>query len=184
MHQRLESGLEQQGQWFAALTAFALVNGVSWSVSSLNIGTSWPFQVTLPLAVICIGGVKLLLGWQQQNAAPDSRRGWFARVPLRHIFGYASGMIALELVGMLRLANMWDIQKLQQVWGLALVAHIVWSVLLWPALQAWFRPRNVDRAVHKPKRSIDHLVLDDDGEFGDAFDSDNDDRRASTSDKF
>ena len=164
MHMQLERSLEQQGQWFTALTAFTLLNALSWGLSSFNVGTSWPFQMTLPLAVIIIGGIKLLLGWQQENTAPDSHRGWFARLPLRHIFGYATGVLVLELIGMLRLANRWDVQTLQQGWGIVLVAHIVWSMLLWPVLQRWFPAQ----ATHKPKRSLDHLMLlDDDGELAD-----------------
>ncbi|HLV34940.1 MAG TPA: hypothetical protein VKY59_07505 [Spirillospora sp.] len=166
MHDQLNADLQKQGRWSVALLAFGLVNAASWSISALNIGSSWPFQTTLPFAVLILGGVNLFVAWQQRREA--RRSGWLARLPLRHIFAYGFGAIGLWLLGGLRLINYWDADNTIIVWGVVVLLHIVWSVLLQPLIQ---RVMPAEAHSERPKRKLgSRLALADDGEVLDIVD--------------
>ena len=158
---------ERQARWSMGLTAFAMINAVSWAATTVNLGSSWAFQMTLPLAVLVIGGVQVFLNWQQQRRS--ELRTWFTRLPLRHIVAYASGVIALWMAGAYRLVNYWDAYNTRTVWGIVLLIHILWSVALWPAIEKWILHRTAAEQPRK-RRSVEHLVLAEDGEVLDIVD--------------
>ena len=56
MHLSFEAALEGQGGWSTMLLAFAVINALSWTVSVFNLCSSWPFQTTLPSALLILGG--------------------------------------------------------------------------------------------------------------------------------
>lgn len=178
-HRRFEADLERQGRWSLSLTAFALVNVLSWVVATANMGTSWAFQMTAPLSIIVIGSVNVFLSWQQQRRL--ALANWFTRVPLRHIIGYGAGSLALYLAGVFRMMNHWDASNLTLVWGIVLILHIVWNVLLWPGVQSLRSDQASSTAAQPEKRkSGDQLVLADDGEVLDITDDHWDDDERTT----
>ncbi|MCC7446535.1 MAG: hypothetical protein IT324_03915 [Anaerolineae bacterium] len=168
MHQQLERDLESQGRWSTALAVFSLVNPVSWLVTALNMGTSWAFQMTGPLAVLSVGGISVYLLWQQQRQ--QGRDNWFVRLPLWHVALYGVGVLGLWLAGAYRAINYWDADTLIKGWGLVLLVHIVWSVAVQPLL------RNVlpglQREQAAKRKPAARLVLGDDGEVLDVTDQD------------
>lgn len=167
MHDQLNTDLQKQSRWSVALLVFGIVNAASWSISALNIGSSWPFQTTLPFAVLILGGVNLFLAWQQRREA--GRRGWLARLPLRHIFAYGFGTVGLWLLGAFRLINYWDANNTIIVWGVVLLLHIIWNMLLQPVIQRFMPGESEPRA----KRKVgSRLALADDGEVLDILDED------------
>lgn len=168
IHQRLETDLEQQGHWSLSLTVFTLVNVVSWLITALNMGTSWALQMTLPLAVLIIGGINVYLSWQRQRQ--QGRDNWFVRLPLRHTTVYGTGVIGLWLAGAYRAINYWDVDTLIKWWGLVLLIHMVWSVVVQPLIQKALPKRQADQiAKRKPAA---RLVLRDDGEVLDITNQD------------
>lgn len=169
-HRQFEAGLERQARWSVSLTAFAIINALSWVVASINMGTSWAFQMTVPLAVLIIGGAQAFLNWQQQRWA--GRRSWFTRLPLRHIVAYAAGSLGLWIAGAFRMINHWDADHAVFVWGIVLLLHIVWSVAVWPFIQrVTGRSAQAEQpAKRKPARHVERLVLADDGEVLDIVD--------------
>lgn len=72
LHRKFKAELEAQGRWSVTLLAFAVVNFISWGVSAFDIGTSWPFQMNLPLAIVTLGGVNLFLNWQDRRHRDQS----------------------------------------------------------------------------------------------------------------
>lgn len=168
MHRQLEHDLESPGRWSTALAVFSLVNLVSWLVATLNMGTSWAFQMTAPLAVLSIGGINVYLLWQQQR-----QRGydnWFVRLPLRHAAVYGGGVVGLWLAGAYRAINYWDADTLIKGWGLALLVHMVWCIAVQPLLRKALPGLQRDQiAKRKP---VARLVLGDDGEVLDIIDQD------------
>ena len=162
MHQSLQADLEQQGRHSRALLAFALVNLVSWAISALNMGTSWGFQMTLPLAVMIIGGVPLFLDWQARQQT--ERKNWFARLPLRHMIAYGGGIIGLWLAGAARVINPWDADTILKYWSILLPLHIVWSVVVQPVVQT-FMPRQAQASPLEKRKPDSRLLLADDGEI-------------------
>jgi hypothetical protein len=162
MHQALEADLERAGRWSAALTAFALVNAISWLLSLLNPTSSWPFQTTLPFALMIVGGVQVWLAWQQQRA--DRRNNGFTRLPLWHIFIYPAGVILLWALGAYRAINSWDANRVAELWLVVLLAHIVWSVAVVPLLQ-WGRARVTQPEQAAKRKPYEAVTLGDDGEL-------------------
>ena len=127
LHRKFEADLEAQGRWSVTLLAFAVINFISWGVSAFNIGSSWPFQMTLPLAIMTLGGVNLFLNWQHRRQT--ERSGWFVRLPLLHIVAYGAGVIALGIAGMYRMINYWDVDTLIKGWGIVVLLHILFNVI-------------------------------------------------------
>lgn len=168
MHNSLQADLEHQGRHSRALLAFALVNLVSWTISAVNMGTSWGFQMTLPLAVMIIGGVPLFLDWQARQQA--EYKNWFARLPLRHIIAYGVGIIGLWLAGAYRVINPWDADTLLKYWSILLPLHIVWSVVVQPIVQN-FMPGKAQTAPPEKRKPDARLLLADDGEVFEIADS-------------
>ena len=164
LHQKLETDLERQGRWSIGLVAFALVNVISWVISAINMGTSWGFQMTPPLAMICIGGVSLFLMWQRQRRS--EYKGWFTRLPLRHIVVYGVGVIGLWLAGTYRLINSWDADTLIQGWSIVLLIHTLLAVVVIPIIGRFQNQVGSSETADKQKRH-DRLVLNDDGELRD-----------------
>ena len=173
-HRELESRLERQGCWSLGLFAFALVNVLSWAGSAINIGTSFAFQMTVPLAVLIIGGIPVFMSWQ---ARQHERAGWFARLPLRHLIAYAAGFIGLWFAGTSRLINPWDANTLVEGWSILLLIYIVWAVVVGPLIQHFWpgRQRSEQPAKRKP---ASQLVLADDGEVLDITEQDAEPYRA------
>lgn len=169
MHHQLDDVLQGQGRWARVLLAFAVINALSWGVSTLNIGTSWPFQMTLPLAVIIIGGVNVFLHWQERRE--KRTRTWLTRLPLRHIGVYGVGVIGLAVAGMYRMVNPWDVNNVTLVWGIMLVLHIIFSVIVQPLIERMLPTQERESAPEKRKTPA-RLVLADDGEVVDIADVD------------
>jgi hypothetical protein len=169
MHRSLAAGLERQGRWALALLAFGLVNAASWVVSAINMGTSWPFQTTIPLALLTIGGVSAYATWQQHRR--EKRDGWFARLPLRHVVAYGAGSIGLVLAALLRLINPWDAETLIAGWGVLLVLHMVVAVVVWPLIRR-FLPDTLHQEQPAKRKPGARLVLADDGEMLNVIDGD------------
>ena len=161
MHHQLDANLQKQSRWSVALLVFGLVNAASWAIAAYDMGTSWAFQMTLPFAVLFLGGVNLFLAWQQQREA--GRTGWLARLPLHHMIAYGFGFVGLGLAGMLRLINSWDAENGILVWGVVVLLHIIWSVLLQTVVQ---RIMPSESQFERPaKRKVgNRLALADDGE--------------------
>ncbi|MBL8120604.1 MAG: hypothetical protein JNJ78_23975 [Anaerolineae bacterium] len=176
MHQRFEADLERQSRWSVGLTAFALVNVFSWFASLLNMGTSWGFQMTPILALIIIGGVQLFMAWTQGR---QRRSTLFTRLPLRHIFLYGIGTVLLGIASAFRMINHWDANNAVMVWGVVVLLHIIWSVLVQPFVQRVI-PQLAPAAAataEKPKHGA-RLALADDGELVELDDLDDDDDSA------
>lgn len=180
-HQHLEADLERQARWMTALTAFSLINLLSWGVSALlGYGSSWPFQMTPFVAVFVIGGVSLYLSWRQQRqqAANDERHlSWFARLPLRHTFIYVVGSFCLWIAGAFHMINYWDAQTLIAYWSVLLLAQTGWNVIIGP-LSARFMGKAKRTASAEKAKHTDRLVLGDDGEVLDIIDAESEQRRA------
>jgi membrane protein implicated in regulation of membrane protease activity len=177
-HRSLAAGLERQGRWALALLAFALVNAVSWVVSAINIGTSWPFQTTIPLALLIVGGVNAFSIWQQRQH--EKQDDWFARLPLRHVIAYGAGSIGLVLAALLRLINPWDADTLVAGWGMVLLVHVVVAVAVWPFVRR-FLPDTRHQEQPAKRKPGARLVLADDGEMLNAIDGDAERFQAHTS---
>ncbi len=169
MHHQLDADLQKQSRWSVALLAFGLVNVTSWVVSAFDIGSSWPFQTLLPFAVLILGGVNLFLAWQQQRES--GRAGWLSRLPLRHMVAYGFGTVGLGLLGAYRLINNWDAENGILVWGVVVLLHIVWSVLLRPVIQH-FMPGDSQSERPAKRKTGSRLALADDGEVLDIVDED------------
>ncbi len=177
-HRSLAAGLERQGRWALALLAFALVNAASWVVSAINIGTSWPFQTTVPLALLIVGGVNAFSIWQQRQH--EKRDDWFARLPFRHVIAYGAGSIGLVLAALLRLINPWDADTLVAAWGMVLLVHVVVAVAVWPFVRR-FLPDTRHQEQPAKRKPGARLVLADDGEMLNAIDGDSERFQARTS---
>jgi hypothetical protein len=166
MHQQLEDGLEAQGHAVIALTVFAVVNVLIWIMAVANIGSSFAFQMNWPIALVVIGGINAFSTWQRQKR--NGQQNWFTRIPLRHLTAYVFGVLALAIIGMLRLVNYWDVNTVVELWTWLLLAHVGFSVIvqpLWQRLSHWLmKPA-------KRKRS-EHMLLDDEGELVDIIDDD------------
>ncbi len=158
-HHSLESDLERQSRWSRGLVAFAGVNLLSWLVSDLTVGTSWPYQMTLPIAVLVIGGFTAFSIWQQ--ARRDQRPAWLARLPVRHIVIYGMGAFVLGLLGMFRAINDRDATLLIVGWFVLVMLNIFWSVIAHPLIDAMMRRFQPQPEKRKPDAQ---LVLADDGE--------------------
>jgi hypothetical protein len=169
LHRKFEADLEAQGRWSVTLLAFAVVNFISWGVSAFNIGSSWPFQMTLPLAIMTLGGVNLFLNWQHRRQT--DRGGWFVRLPLLHLIAYGAGVIALGIAGMYRMINYWDVDTVIKGWGIVLLLHILLNVIVWPLMQR-FLPENLLSTIPTKRKPPARLVLSDDGEVLDIEDED------------
>lgn len=163
MHRGLENELETRGHWSTALTAFAAINVLSWLGTAMNIGTSWGFQLTLPSAILIIGGVKVFLHWRQQRRM--GQKTWLSRLPLAHIVVYVFGAFALGMAGMLRAVNAWDAENAILVWGAVLLVHIALMVVIMPILQ------NVMSSVSpaEKRKGMPQLALAADGELVERF---------------
>ena len=161
MHRALESKLEGDGRWSLSLTAFALVNALSWTLSATNIGSSWPFQTTLPFAIMIVGGMLTYMSWQKQRE--DGHESWFSRLPLRHLFAYPVGVILLWALGAYRAINYWDADNLIRLWGIVLGAHVLLDVVIRPGLRRITRLRSKVKRPAK-RKAAERLVLADDGE--------------------
>ena len=89
--------------------------------------------------------------------------------------------LALYLAGVFRMMNHWDASNLTLVWGIVLILHIVWNVLLWPGVQSLRSDQASSTAAQPEKRkSGDQLVLADDGEVLDITDDHWDDDERTT----
>ncbi len=170
LHQELESELESQGHQITALAVFALFNAVSWFGTVINMGTSFAFQMTLPFAVIVAGGLSAYFSWQQQRRLGRTQ-GWFTRLPLRHMAAYVIGVVILGLLGMFRMVNPWDVNTIVQDWGLLLLAHIAYELVI-RRLWDWLNALIAQPAKHKRSH---RLALGDDGEIEVYSDEDLDD---------
>jgi hypothetical protein len=166
MHHQLNADLQKQSRWSVALLAFGVVNAASWALAAYDMGTSWAFQMTLPLAVLILGGVNLFLAWQQQRES--ERSGWLARLPLRHMIAYGFGVVGLGLAAMFRMINPWDADNSIIVWGVIVLLHIIWSVLLQPVIQHFMSGESERPAKRK---TGSRLALADDGEVLDIIDA-------------
>ncbi|HVU12897.1 MAG TPA: hypothetical protein VHD90_16580 [Phototrophicaceae bacterium] len=158
LHLSFEAALEQQGSWSGLLLAFAVVNAVSWGLSVLNVGTSWPFQMTQPLAVLILGGGAFYVTWQRRRR--EGQRNWFTRIPVLHIALYAIGAPILALLGAYHAINYWDAQTLIGWWTLIVLAHILFAVVILPLIERLIPQREV--AKRKPSQ---RLMVGDDGEL-------------------
>lgn len=165
MHDRLNGSLERQGWLAQGLTTFALVNAVSWLGVALNLGTSWGFQLTLPMALVLVGGVYGFRAWQQNRR---NGGGWLGRLPLHHIVIYGVGAFLLGLAGILRMINSWDADTLIGLWAGVLVIHILVAVFAKPLLARFFS-EGTGKSTGKRKVSAEkpneRLMLSDDGEI-------------------
>jgi hypothetical protein len=167
LHRKFEADLEAQGRWSVTLLSFAVINFISWGVSAFDIGSSWPFQMTLPLAIMTLGGVNLFLNWQHRRQT--DRKGWFVRLPLLHIVAYGAGVIALYIAAAYRMINAWDAHTVIQLWGIVLLLHILVNVSAWPLMQR-FLPENLLSTMPTKRKPPARLVLSDDGEVLDIED--------------
>jgi hypothetical protein len=159
MHRSLEAPLQAQSRWSASLGAFALVNALSWVAGALNMGSSWPFQMTPIFAAVVIGGVQAYLFWQQQRGS--GRKSWVSRFPLMHLFVYLAATVILALLGAMRAVNPWDVNTLVE-WGLVLLlASILWNVILQPLIER-MGSLNPAQGKRKPAYAV---ALSDDGEL-------------------
>jgi hypothetical protein len=169
LHRKFETELETQGRWSVTLLAFAVINFISWGVSAFDVGTSWPFQMTLPLAIMTLGGVNLFLNWQHRRQT--DRKGWFVHLPLLHIVAYGAGVIALYIAATYRMINPWDVHTVIQLWGIVLLLHILLNVIVWPLIQR-FLPENLLSTMPVKRKPPARLILSDDGEVLDIEDED------------
>lgn len=160
LHRTLSDELASQGQQISALTVFALVNVVAWLATALNMGTSFAFQMTLPIAAVLAGGLNAFFIWQRQRRQGNTA-GWFVRFPLRHVIAYGIGIVMLWLLGVTSRINYWDVNTLVEYWTYVLVAHIGFELILrrlWTAFTGF----SAHAAKRKPHQ---RLALGDDGEI-------------------
>ena len=162
LHTTLGSDLERDGWLSQGLTVFALVNAVSWFGASLNLGTSWGYTLTLPAALVLIGGIYSFRAWQHSRKNGDG--GVVTRLPLHHIVVYAVGMVLLGIMGSARMINSWDIDNLVGGWTIALLLHILWSVVGAPLFRRASLAHEAHTAPAKRKNTA-RLALTDDGEI-------------------
>ncbi len=161
MHRALSSDLERAGRWSLGLALFAVINVLNWIISALNMGTSWGFQLTLPAAILLVGGSYTYQMWQQSRR--EERDTWFTRLPLSHMLLYGVGTVVLGLLGAFRMVNYWDVNTLVGGWTAALLFHIVVAVLLLPALRHLLP--NVFGDPHIKRKPAERLLLANDGEI-------------------
>lgn len=162
LHQRLSHDLEHKGWLSQALTVFALVNGASWFGAAISTGTTWGFQVTLPTALLLIGGVYGYRLWRHSRATAANH--WITRFPLVHLIVFLVGAVALALLGSLRMFNPWDGDMLVGGWTIFLLLHILWSVVLSPLLNR-HAPSASDLDARLKRKHAERLMLSDDGEI-------------------
>lgn len=91
-------------------------------------------------------------------------------MPLLHIVAYGAGVIALGIAGMYRMINHWDVDTLITLWGIVLLLHILFNVIVKPLFQR-FTQDSIQPEKRKPSA---RLVLSDDGEVLDIDDEDAD----------
>lgn len=170
LHQNLGGDLERKSWLTEGLTIFALVNAASWFGASLNLGTSWGYFLTLPMAIVLVGGVYGFRAWQYNRRKGGG--GFLSRLPLHHIAIYGVGMFLLALAGSLRMVNSWDVNTLAVLWTVAILLHIAWSVVAAPL----FRRAEQEHQRHTPqqgkRKNADRLTLTDDGEILPAAETD------------
>ncbi len=170
MHHSLESELQDQSRWSLGLMVFGLVNALSWLVSAPNVGSSWPFQTTLPLAIAVIGSISAFKVWQRQRQLEE--KSWFTRLPLRHIFIFCLGAVGLALLDVFQMINNWDAENLIVWWALVVVLHIIAAEAVVPIFNGvkrfLFRNQHDKR---KPAVPLE-LVIGDDGEVFDIGEQD------------
>lgn len=165
MHDSLSSSLERQGWLAQGLTTFALVNAVSWLGVALNQGTSWGFQLTLPMALVLVGGVYGFRAWQQRRRTGG---GWLGRLPLHHIIVYGVGTFLLGIAGTLRMINSWDVNTLVGTWTGLLLIHIFVAVIGKPLLEQFFGEgtgESTGKRKVSARKPTERLILSDDGEI-------------------
>ncbi len=159
MHANLAGQLERHGWLSQGLTVFALVNAVSWFGASLNLGTNWGYFLTLPTALILVGGVYGFRAWQHSRKTGGG--GIFARLPLRHLIVYALGVVLLAVSVSARMVNPWDADALVGIWTLAVLLHVVWSLLA----PVFSRASLEHQAQAGKRKQAPRLALADDGEL-------------------
>lgn|GEM_PF-3308862 len=162
LHRCMSGDLEQKGWLTQSLTVFALVNAASWFGASFNLGTSWGYQLTLPFALLLIGGVYGYQSWRHSRASGEN--SWITRFPLTHLIAYVVGSVVLAILGAYRMINPWDVNTLVGGWLILLVLHVVWSVGLSPLLNQ-LAPAASDLEAHLKRKPSERLVLSDDGEI-------------------
>ncbi len=166
LHRLFETGLEREGSWSTILLVFAAINALSWGLSLLNAGTSWPFQMTQPIAVVILGGGAVVAAWHRYRHASEDT--WFTRIPVRHIIAFVIGAPILMLLGAYHAINYWDAQILIGWWMIAVLAHIVLAEAVLPLIRR-FMPK---QAAKRKRDSRQRLMLGDDGEITEVVESD------------
>lgn len=172
LHRELDANLKQQAFWFPPLTVFTLINAVFWLATLLNIGTSFAFQLTAPLAVFVIGGIGLYTAWRERRN--NGQDDWIARLPLPHIGLYIFGNFFLGLLAIFRAINMWDQQTIWGWWTLIIIAHILYAIILQPVTQV-VKAKRQPAGVLAPEtfqhdKAKRRLALSDDGELVEVLD--------------
>lgn len=162
LHQRMSGELARKGWLTQALTVFALVNAVSWFGASLTPGTSWGYQLTLPFALLLVGGVYGYQSWRHSRATGTNN--WLTRFPLAHLFAFLAGSVVLAVLGAYRMVNGWDVNTLVSGWLILLVLHVVWSVVLAPLVNS-LTSKQSDLDARLKRKPAERLMLSDDGEI-------------------
>ncbi len=174
LHRQIDANLQRQAFWFLPLTLFTLVNAVFWLATLLNMGTSFAFQLTAPLAVFVIGGIGLYTAWRERRTSGQD--DWIARLPLPHIGLYLFGNLFLGLLAIFRAINMQDHQAIWGWWSVILIAHIIYAIILHPLTQAIKTKRQTADSLLSEAPQTDkakrHLALADDGELVEIPDED------------
>lgn len=163
LHQSLSSDLARNGWLTEGLTVFALVNAASWFGASLNLGTSWGYQLTLPIAVVLVGGVYGFRAWQHSRR--NGGGSFLARLPLHHIVVYGVGTLLLAVAGSARMINPWDVDTLMGGWTIVILMHILWSVALAPLFRRAAQEHQGQVKQGGKRKNADRLTLTDDGEI-------------------
>lgn len=162
LHQRMSGELARKGWLTQALTVFALVNAVSWFGASLNLGTNWGYTLTLPIALVLVGGVYGYQSWRHDRAT--GQVNWLTRFPLAHALAFVAGSVVLAVLGVYRMVNGWDVNTLVSGWLILLVLHVVWSVVLAPLVNS-LTSKQSDLDARLKRKPAKRLMLSDDGEI-------------------
>lgn len=175
LHQRMSGELARKGWLTQALTVFALVNAVSWFGASLNLGTNWGYTLTLPIALVLVGGVYGYLSWRHDRTTGTNT--WVTRFPLAHALAFVAGSVVLSVLGAYRMVNGWDVNTLVGGWLILLLLHVIWAVVLAPLLNTLGADGSSLDARLK-RKPAEQLMLSDDGEIVPAVEATNEQNHA------
>lgn len=170
LHRNFSGDLERHGWLSEGLTVFALVNAASWFGASLNLGTNWGYFLTLPFALVLVGGVYGFRAWQHSRRTGGS--GFISRFPLHHIIIYGVGIVLLGVAGSARMINSWDADNFMTLLTVAILLDIVWSVALAPLFKRAAQEHQGQAKQGGKRKNADRLTLTDDGEILPAAESD------------